>query len=445
MEEGNEGLLETNTIISLYLSGKKLGLAVFDEATGAIKSDGFTIEDPSELFETVIELKRKFESPMTLFLLPPSVVANVKLLEFIRTGLDLGSDFLYPFKTVKSASWSANTAQETICKLLFVKELWYNGEGSVSDLALGQASLSQNYLRVSSAIDFDSAPLKQALAALVMYMAENGISSSAGFVVISTLRHLDLILSMYIDTQSMKALEIFTHEGHPNIIKSRGQGKEGFSLFGLFDRTMSSPGRARLRAWMKQPFYDKERIVQRQDGVGLTSRPENLDIMQVIGKNLKAVYSISNILLRIKRVVATHIDWYRLHQSLTAGEAIIECLSNFIESEGKEPREKDYARSLLDRCNLQSIRSAIELLNGSIDFRISMTEGILYLKDGFNGELDSLRDVYDNLDAVLTESAHAILQTTPLLSRVSVEYDPNHNPAPLLTLTSLTPTLLAGT
>jgi DNA mismatch repair protein MSH5 len=47
---------------------------------------------------------------------------------------------------------------------------------------------------------------------------------------------------------------------------------------------------------------------------------------------------------------------------------------------------------------------------------------MIYLRDGFNVGLDSLRDVYDSLDSVLTETAHAILLSTPLLSRVSVEY-----------------------
>ena len=43
--------------------------------------------------------------------------------------------------------------------------------------------------------------------------------------------------------------------------------KEGFSIFGLFDRTSSLPGRARLHHWMLNPFCDKERILFRQNGM----------------------------------------------------------------------------------------------------------------------------------------------------------------------------------
>lgn len=48
---------------------------------------------------------------------------------------------------------------------------------------------------------------------------------------------------------------------------SKGRSKEGFSVFGLFDRTRSTAGRRCLKEWMLKPLRDVRAINSRQVGV----------------------------------------------------------------------------------------------------------------------------------------------------------------------------------
>ncbi|CAN0375403.1 unnamed protein product [Laminaria digitata] len=53
-------------------------------------------------------------------------------------------------------------------------------------------------------------------------------------------------------------------EFHPNVLSGKGRSKEGFSIFGLFDRTRSASGRRCLKEWMLKPLHDIEAIRIRQ-------------------------------------------------------------------------------------------------------------------------------------------------------------------------------------
>ena len=49
-------------------------------------------------------------------------------------------------------------------------------------------------------------------------------------------------------------------------------GFKGYSLFNLFDRTKSFPGRERLKEWMHKPVRDINIITDRQNGIALAVR-----------------------------------------------------------------------------------------------------------------------------------------------------------------------------
>lgn len=57
------------------------------------------------------------------------------------------------------------------------------------------------------------------------------------------------VLDAYLrlDQSSYRSLQIFSEDSHPNVLKGPGRSKEGFSIFGIMDRTKSLPGRRRLR------------------------------------------------------------------------------------------------------------------------------------------------------------------------------------------------------
>lgn len=58
-----------------------------------------------------------------------------------------------------------------------------------------------------------------------------------GKVFVSRIAIANLQGYMKIDFVSLKALNIFSKDSHPNIVRGMGRAKEGFSLFGILDRT----------------------------------------------------------------------------------------------------------------------------------------------------------------------------------------------------------------
>jgi DNA mismatch repair protein MSH5 len=292
------------------------------------------------------------------------------------------------------------------------------------EISLGHTS-RRSYLQLVSAIDLESTQLKQSMGALLNYLQTNIFNMDDGMIMVSDVRQLDLISYLRIDSSSFRALQIFTEEKHPEVIKGVGRSKEGFSLFGLFDRTRSLPGRQCLKEWMMKPFCDKERISSRQDGVAMTTRSTNLDFVTDISKLMRKIHDIPRMLLRIKKVEATHVEWCRLYSSLEAALPILDIMTTFKnDKENREECDRDFIYVLLEGVNIEVPHSVFERLQCAVDFQESMEKGTTTIKDGYDTQLDHMRNVYDSLENFLTQAAHQILEIVPLLQNISVEYVP---------------------
>ncbi len=73
-----------------------------------------------------------------------------------------------------------------------------------------------------------------------------------------------------IDSNVLQSLQIFNSESHPSVIKGRGREKEGFSIFGLMDRTKCAMGRKMLRQWFLKPSRNIDLISERHSEFSLT-------------------------------------------------------------------------------------------------------------------------------------------------------------------------------
>jgi DNA mismatch repair protein MSH5 len=348
---------------------------------------------------------------------------------------------------VKSSAWNPDVALEVMCtKLAINSPQGHDAEGDSAKcqypccaswlrtiqkkfieccgISLGHAS-RRSYLQLVSAIDLESTQLKQSMGALLNYLQTNIFNMDDGMIMVSDVRQLDLISYLRIDSSSFRALQIFAEEKHPEVIKGVGRSKEGFSLFGLFDRTRSLPGRQCLREWMMKPFCDKERIASRQDGVAMTTRSTNLDFVADISKLLRKIHDIPRMLLRIKKVEATHVEWCRLYSSLEAALPILDIMTTFEnDTENRVECDRDFIHVLLEGVNIEVPHSVFERLQCAVDFQESMEKGTTTIKDGYDTQLDHMRNVYDSLENFLTQAAHQILEIVPLLQNISVEYVP---------------------
>jgi hypothetical protein len=182
--------------------------------------------------------KIKMAADPTLFLIHPTILSNKSLLDLLVCGID-GVPDTYRHTTMKSSSWNAEAALEMMCSKLSVTMF----EGAAAD---GHNS-RRSYLHLASAIDLESMQLKQSVGALLNYLQANVFNMDSGVIIVSDVRQLELVSYLRIDSCTFRALQIFFQDQHPEVIKGVGRSKEGFSLFGLFDRTKSLPGRQCLR------------------------------------------------------------------------------------------------------------------------------------------------------------------------------------------------------
>ena len=159
--------------------------------------------------ETLNNLKETLHP--TLFLLHPKIVCNKSLFELILSGSD-GMPDCYRFKALKSSSWNANAALEIIHKNLVIRH------GS-------EVSCTTAYQRMRSEIDLDALPIQQSLGALLSFMQNTIFNLDGGKVVVSSIKTISLEKYMNIDASSMKALQIFSEEVHPNVLKGVGRSK----------------------------------------------------------------------------------------------------------------------------------------------------------------------------------------------------------------------------
>lgn len=157
-----------------------------------------------------------------------------------------GAAQAYRYKAMKTSAWSADGALEMMQSKLIIKD--------TDNRKIGGLKGQKNYLKLSGLIDLDNRILRQSVGALMTFMQSTVFHLDNGLIYISNISALPITSYMYLDPLSVKSLQIFSEEKHPNVIKGSGRSKEGFSIFSLFDKTKSLPGRERLKNWMKLPF-----------------------------------------------------------------------------------------------------------------------------------------------------------------------------------------------
>jgi DNA mismatch repair ATPase MutS len=218
-----------------------------------------------------------------------------------------------------------------------------------------------------------------------------------------------------IDQGSFAALQIFAEEVHPNVMKGKGRSKEGFSLFGLFDRKDSLPGRQRLREWMSRPMRSKEKILHRQRGVALVTRQSNRDFIAEVCSLLRHFHDLPRLLLRVKKVEATFVEWCRLQSSLATSQKLLDRIGAFVSSPLTDGADAEYVRELFQALDVGAVHRLSGLLQSAIDAPESEAQSCVVFREAYDAGLDRLRHVLDHLETHLVQAAHAVLEVVPLL------------------------------
>ena len=290
------------SFVSLCYTNKTLGISCYSELTNTIYTDYITVSS-SDMNDILINLKIKF-SP-TLFIIHPTLVSNQAILDLILCSADGLNKEYYKYKSLKSSCWNPELSMELICSKLYVKKLHMNHHHNHHTNTMNPTTTLQHYsttttynhsidirynlFLLSSVIDMENQHLKSSLGALLSFMTTNLFQLENGIIQIADLQLLNISDYLKLDDITMNALQIFTQDIHPNVIKETSKNKEGFSLFTLFDRTRSFLGRQTLKNWMKQPYYNMEKISLRLDAIDLVVDIENREFIQNIIKLLRKI------------------------------------------------------------------------------------------------------------------------------------------------------------
>ena len=177
---------------------------------------------------------------------------------------------------------------------------------------------------------------------------------------------------MQLDNAAVRNLEL---------VKSLGTGKKYGSLFWLMDKTRTAMGARLLANSILCPYYSKQEITYRLDGV---EELFNATVVRLgISDLLKEMKDIERLTGKISNNIITPRDCLVLSQSLATVPNIKFQLSGF------------KSKVLNDICeNLFDLSPVYKLLDDAInpDAPAQLKDGG-YIKSGYNAQLDDLRTV----------------------------------------------------
>jgi DNA mismatch repair protein MutS len=164
------------------------------------------------------------------------------------------------------------------------------------------------------------------------------------------------------------------------------------TLLEVIDRTKTAGGARLLRQWLFQPLRERAKIEARLDAVAFLYH--NQLLLSEVRKTLYGVLDIERLISRLAIDKAHAKDLRALRDSLDAG------LSLFCVLEAAAPPEA--LKPVISPEHIQDCRRVVDIIDEAIldDPSVLLTEGNL-IRDGYNEELDDLRNLHRNTQTVL--------------------------------------------
>ena len=246
------------------------------------------------------------------------------------------------------------------------------------DIHAAKASINERLdNNLSSGIDTDAAPelLIKSIGAILSYLCE---TQKSDVLNVSEMNIYDKSLYMEIDLNTRRNLELC------ETLRADKNSKKG-SVLWVIDKTRTAKGARTLRQWLEQPLLNCRAVQRRQRAVGeLIAGVAERD---KIKRGLSNIHDIDRIAAKIIYRTATPRDLKKLGASLRNIPAIKEQI-NFFTSE-LICEINGFIDNLEDVCGF--IEAAV------IDEPPATVKDGGFIKDGFNADIDKLREgVSDN-------------------------------------------------
>ncbi len=170
----------------------------------------------------------------------------------------------------------------------------------------------------------------------------------------------------------------------------RSREKKG-SLLWVLDKTKTSMGRRLLKSWLDKPLINYATITKRHNAVGELC-DKNIALSELT-EALTGVYDIERLMTRVMFETANAKDLNSLKSTIECLPQVKSVLSGF------DCQLLKYQHDTLDL-----LEDVYELIDSAIKEEVPFTirEGGL-IKDGFNEELDSLRDIQNGGSKIIAD------------------------------------------
>ncbi|KAK9821426.1 hypothetical protein WJX81_003661 [Elliptochloris bilobata] len=290
-DASDENQRDTQTHMAVVLSKGNIGVAWYDSACGEMYVLQAQEETTGPFAFQLLHLAKLRAAPQVVYI---SARSDSALIDSLRDCSVQGIAAVCDVRLEKSRLFSYEAALRCL-QLLNVTDMprnldghehtnWLNSVMSLSAtqqvcaagalLAILQRDdvLSESTAATSNSDDMD-VDERHTKALLVASLAEVSLS---GF--------------LNVDAVSQTALSIFQEEQHPGKTMGIGSTKEGFSVFGVLDKCVTSMGRRLLRLWFMRPIVDLDALNDRQDAIQvLAGVPDTCKALRDILRHIKDV------------------------------------------------------------------------------------------------------------------------------------------------------------
>ena len=209
---------------------------------------------------------------------------------------------------------------------------------------------------------------------------------------------------LYCSPKTRNELCIFQQQLHPSLIKGYGKGKEGLSIFNLFNKCSTNQGKKLLKNIILFPLKDQNLLVKRYQCIEDFSNINNYTVIKSLLANLSSIKDLETTLEELKSFVINPKIWILLNNSLSSILRIIEVMKTL-------KQKISIISDLLDNINIEDIQKIYDFL--SVCFEFGRVDEVPIIKEGVSDSLDEINKKYKGIDGILQMKANEYRNQLP--------------------------------
>ena len=201
---------------------------------------------------------------------------------------------------------------------------------------------------------------------------------------------------LYCSPKTKNELCIFQQQLHPSLIKGFGKGKEGLSIFNLFNKCSTVQGKRLLKHMILFPLKDKEKLDKRYQCIQDLININNYTIIKGFLSNLSVIKDLEIIIEDLKSFVINPKVWITLDNTLSGILRINQIMKTL-------KKRINIISDLLDNINFEDIQKIYDFL--SVCFEFWRVDEVPIIKEGVSDTLDEINKQYRGIDEILQKKA----------------------------------------